>query len=328
MPKSSRFFTSTRAQIKETALRIQSRMQRLGYSQEKLSELCGIVGGELYSEAGQPSLRRDRIAKILMNLQIEPGSSVATAVSDAELRTLALALKCSVEWLSGRGLDDDPVVWNLLTEQERGTHILHLLEEYEERAGESIVWSEYLMCSFTTEDFMVAFHRAHFGEMDTGGMTNDKRQLVEFFNRAGYARRKRILNRNRGFRFTNIIYESELQRLVAGTGIYRSIGRAIRIASLNHLVTVLEDPTFKMSLMIVNDQGPLKAKAAWRDYETVGVLGDFLSFWNYHSGSVGWSENTRNVRHHGNLIDEMKKHTLHKTAEETIRYLKQLVASL
>jgi len=176
MPQSSRYSTGARGRIKEIALRMQSRMRKLDYSQEKLSKACSIVAGELYSEAEQPTLRRDRIAKILMNLQHRTGSSVATTISDAELLVLARALKCSVEWLSVRGLEENPIVWNVLSEPERGAHLLQLMEEYEDRAGESTVWSEYPLCSFTTEDLMVAFHRAHFGEMDTAGVTKDKRE--------------------------------------------------------------------------------------------------------------------------------------------------------
>jgi len=219
VPKSSRFFTGARRRVKEIALRMQSRMRKLGYSQEELSKVCSIQSGELYLEAEQPKLRRDRISKILMNLQAHPGSSLATTISDAELIVLGRALKCSVEWLSGRGLEEDPIVWNVLTEPERGAHLLQLMEEYEERAGESSVWSEYLLCSFTTEEFMVAFHRAHFGEMDTAGVTKDKRELVDFFDRTGRARRKRVLKSNRSFIFTGLIYDSELRRVAAGEGI-------------------------------------------------------------------------------------------------------------
>lgn len=327
MPKSSRLSSGAHRRIKEIALRIQSRMRKLGYSQEKLSQICSLVAAELSTDPDHPTLRRDRIAKILMNLQHRPGSSVAITISDAELLVLARALKCSIEWLSGRGLDEDPVVWNVLAEPERAAQFLHLLEEYEERADETTVWSEYLLCSFTTEEFMVAFHRAHFAEMDTAGVTNDKRQLVEFFNKTGRARRGRVLKPGRSFIFTGLIYESELQRVINGKGVYGAIPRLIRKASFEHIVNVLTDPTLKMNLVIVDDSRTLRARGAWRDHETVGVMGELFSLWNYHSGSIGWSENPRYVRHQRELINEMRKHAVCKGTNETIQYVNQLASS-
>lgn len=326
--KSSRLSTGARRRMKEIALRMQSRMRKLGYSQEKLSDICSIKAGEIYAESDQPTLRRDRIAKILMNLRHRSGSSAATTISDAELLILSRALRCSVEWLSGRGLDEDPVVWNVLTEPERGAHLLQLIEEYEDLAAESTVWSEYLLCSFTTEEFMIAFHRAHFGEMDTAGVTKNKRELVEFFNATGRARRKRMLRHDRSFTFTNLIYDSELRCIMDGEGAYRSINKVSRRATLEHIVHVLQDNRLKMNLVIVDSEKIGRSRAAWRDYETVGIMGEMFSLWNYHSGNIGWSENPRYVKHQRDLIDEMKNHAVCKNTEETIRYIEQLVASL
>ena len=328
MPKSSNFSAAARARINEIARRIQSQMDKLGYSQEKLSASCGVIAGEMYSEAEQPKLRRDRIAKILMNLRRTPKSSIAVTISDAELSVLARALKCSVEWLSARGLEKEPVIWNVLAEPERSAHLLHLLEEYENRAGESTVWSKYLLCSFTTEEFMVAFHRAHFGEMNTAGMTKDPQDLVGFFNRTGRVRRKRVLKPERSFSFTSMIYESELRRVVAGEGVYKSIPKSTRKATLAHISAVLMNPSLKMNLVIVDEARVHRPKVAWRDYETVGVMGDLFSIWNYHSESIGWTENPSYVRHQRELMDEMKTHAVCKDTEETISYIRQMIGLL
>ncbi len=328
MFNSSYFSAGAGKRMKGIALRIQSRMRRLNLSASQLSDVCSVVVSKLDENTDLPGLRRDRIAKILMNSKSLPEKAAAKAISDVELTILARALKCSAAWLSGKGLDEDPIVWNALTEPERGAHVLHLIEEYEERAGESTVWSEYPLCSFTTEEFMVAFHRAHFSEMDTAGITRDKQQLVDLFNRTGRVRRKRVLSRNRNFSFTSMIYESDLKRMAAGSGVYRSIGKEVRKATLNHAARVIEDPAFKMSLVIVDDQKAPRAKVAWRDHETVGVMGDLFSLWNYHSGLIGWSENSRYIKHQRDLIDEMKKHALCKDPHETIQYVKQLAAKL
>lgn len=314
--------------MREIALRVQSRMRQLRLSATQLSDACSIAASKLDHDIDQPGLRRDRIAKILMNCQPRPGKSAASRISHEEMLILAQALRVSVEWLSVQTENEEPVVWNLLAQPERATHLLHLLGEYEERAGESTVWSEYLLCSFTTEEYMVAFHRAHFGAMDTSGVTNDRRQLVDFFNKTGQARRKRILNPNRPYTFTGLIYDSELRRMIAGDGIYRSITKTVRKAGLLHAVRVLKEPDLKMNLHIVDDKKELRAKVAWRDHETVGVMGELFSLWNYHSGSVGWSENPRHVKHQLVLINEMEKHRLCRDSQDTIEYIMQLGATL
>ncbi len=302
-------------------------MRQLGLSAGQLSDACSIAASKIEHDTEQPGLRRDRIAKILMNCQSHPGRGAASRISNQEMLVLAQALRVSVEWLLVQTENQEPVVWNVLAQPERATHLLHLLGEYEERAGESTVWSEYLLCSFTTEEFMVAFHQAHFGEMDTAGVTKDRRQLVDFYNKTGRARRKRVLNPNRPYTLTGLIYDSELRRMIAGDGIYRSISNTVRKASLMHAARVLEEPDLKMKLVIVDDKRELRAKVAWRDHEAVGVMGELSSLWNYHSGNIGWSENARHVKHQRDLIEEMKKHAVHKTRHETIRYLKQLGGS-
>jgi hypothetical protein len=299
-------------------------MHQLGLSASQLSEACSVAVSRSEQETQQPGLRRDRIAKILMNCQLQPGSAAASRITYAELRLLAQALRVSIEWLSVQTENPEPIVWNVLAQPERSTHLLHLLGEYEERAGESTVWSEYLLCSFTSAEFMVAFHRAHFGEMDTAGVTKDRRQLVDFFNKTGQARRKRVLSPNRPYTLTSLIYDSELRRLAAGDGVYRSIPKIVRKASLMHTARVLEEPDLKMNLVIVDDKRELRAKVAWRDYEAVGVMGNLFALWNYHSGSLGWSENPRQVIHQRELVDEMKKCAAHRTNPETNQYLKHL----
>ena len=323
MPKSSRFSTGAHKQLGEIALRIKSRMSQLGLTANQLSNECSIAAAKSEQDV-ETGLRRDRIAKILMNCQPRPGRSAASVISREEMSVLAQALKVSLEWLSVQTENEEPIVWNLLAQPNRATHMLHLLAEYEQRAGETSVWSEYLLCSFTTEEFMVAFHRAHFGEMDTGGVTKDRRQLVDFFNKAGQARRKSVLTPNRSFFFTGLIYKSELQRLIAGEEVYRLIPRAMRKATLDHIARVLSKPELRMNLLIVDDEKSLWAKTAWRDHETVSVMGEIFSLWNYHSGSIGWSENARHVRHQRELIAEMERNTVCKSVEDTIRYIRHL----
>ena len=197
MPKTSRFFSLEREQICEFALRIESRMHKLGLSVSDLSKKCSVAAAELAVDEDCPSLSRPRIAKILMNRRASPGMTAAKAVSRTELMILASALGVSVEWLTGQRDNEDPIIWDILAQPERAAHLIHLLEEYGERTGKITVWSEYLLCPFVTEEFMYIFHDAHFGEMNIPGTQTDKRRLVEFFNKVGNARRRYALRPGR-----------------------------------------------------------------------------------------------------------------------------------
>lgn len=328
MPKASRFFTVEASQISEIAIRIQSRMRKLGMSVSELSERCSVVAPELLEGEDCPSLSRPRIAKILMHRHGSSGRSAAKVITRSELIILAKALNVSVEWLSGQKDNEDPIVWNVLAEPERAGHLLHLLEEYEERASEITVWGEYLLCSFATEEFMHAFHAAHFGEMDTFGIGKDKPRLVDFFNKMGESRRRRVLRSDRKFTFTSLIYNSELKRIAHGTAVYRSIPLTVRKRCLKNLTDILTDASLKLKLVIVDDEKIGKIKTAIRDYETLGVVGEIFSMWNYHSGSIGWSEHPKYVGHHKKLISQMQHHAIAESNRDTAEYIKELSAGV
>jgi hypothetical protein len=83
-----------------------------------------------------------------------------------------------------------------------------------------------------------------------------------------------------------------------------------------------------LNLVIVDKAKVRRPEIAWRDHETVGVMGDLFSIWNYHSGSIGWTENPIYVRHQRDLINEIKNHAICKDTEETIRYVKGLLVSI
>jgi hypothetical protein len=324
LPKPSRFSAIGGPPIKQIALRIRNRMKKLGYTAQRLSQECDIAGGELCREAEPPGLSANRITKILMNCQERPGSSAASVVSHVELAILASALKCAREWLSLQGTGEDPVVWNLLSETERCTQLLHLLEEYEDRSCQSLVWSEYPLCSFTSEEYMLAFHQSHFAAADALGVTTDKRCLVDFFNRTGRARRRRALQPNGTLTCTNLVYESEIQRIAAGVGVYETISRQVRKRSFEHLLKVIANPALKMNFVIIDYEKLGNVRMALRDYETVGVTDELFSLWSYHSGNVGWSENPKQVARHRQLLLLMRQHAICKDNEETAEYLKGL----
>jgi transcriptional regulator with XRE-family HTH domain len=327
MPKPSRFFTVETSEISEIATRLQRRMRKLRLSVAQLSKKCSIIAGSLADEK-QPTLSRTRIAKILMNRGGSSGRSAARVIARSELIMLARALGVSVEWLSGRTDNEDPIVWNLLAEPERSGHILHLLEEHEDRATEVTVWSEYLLCSFVTQEFMYAFHQVHFSELDALEIRKEKVRLVEFFNKMGNSRRTRILRPDRLFVFTSLINRSELQSIATGKGIYRRIAKSVRKRCLENLVTILKESSLKLNLVIVDDEKVEKIRSSLRDFETVGVIGDLFSIWNYHTGNIGWSEHPKYVGRYKNLLRRMQQQAIHRDASETCEYLHCLVSKI
>lgn len=328
MSKASRSQAIDPALMKLVAERIYSRMRKLGLTQTALSEKCSIQGAHLTENEPPPSLGRERISKILMNRHERPNENAARSMSQGEFRALARVLKVSVEWLCGDGLDEDGVIWNVLAEPHRGAHLLHLFEEHEDRADDSIVWSEYPLCSFMSLEFMAAFHQAHFADVDTLGVTKDRTSLVDFFNKAGNARRQRILRPGRPFELVNLVYRSEVERIARGEGVYRSISPRLRKRNFEHLIRVSSDRALKMEFVIVDDEKVARLERPLRDYETVGVIGKILSIWNYHSGSIGWTEHSRRIQHHRNLLIEMKKAAYCKSLPETIEYVKQIADGL
>ena len=61
---------------------------------------------------------------------------------------------------------------------------------------------------------------------------------------------------------------------------------------------------------------------------SLSVIEELFSLWNYHSGSVGWSENPRYVKHHLELLSQMQQRAVFRDSEETVEHVKQLAVSL
>src|SRR5699024_7779717 len=103
------------------------------------------------------------------------------------------ALSVSTEWLTGQRDNRDPVHWNVLAEPGRAAHLLHLLSDYEEKAGELLVWAEFLMCSLVTPELMHTQHEARFAELSLVGLDAEQESAIRMFDRIGNTRRERLL---------------------------------------------------------------------------------------------------------------------------------------
>lgn len=309
------------SRLKHRANKIYSRMQFLRLNETELSERCSLAAVQMFEDAGAPALTRDRISKILMNRQDTPKKSAAKVISHAEFMVLASVLKVSIEWLMGQEQNRDPVVWNVLAQPERVLTLANLLQQYEEAANEASVWSLHPMHSCTSEAFAHAFNHLHFGKKLGIGNT---RPLVEFSNSFDRVRRKWLLRSNRSFQYTNLIYQSHFERVTCGEGIFSAISRTILIRNLDVMIDVINNPSFKLNLLILKDEDLILRDSALGNYEVLGSVDKLFSVWNYHNGDVGWSEHPGYVKPHRRLLESMRKHSLFEDVIETTEYLKSL----
>jgi hypothetical protein len=109
----------------------------LGLKEMHLAEACNR---ESLRKGESLRMNRERVAKLLMNCKKNPEQSAAKIISYSELKALAAALSVSIERLVVLPDNHDPVHRNVVAEPQRSRHILHLLSEYEEKAGESLVY--------------------------------------------------------------------------------------------------------------------------------------------------------------------------------------------
>jgi hypothetical protein len=267
-------------------------MNELGLSQVALAARCTGAAQDLFPEDRAPQITRERIAKILMHSKGEPGKSAAHVISQSELQVLASVLQVSPEWLAGRNDSLDLVLWDPLADPARADHILHLMNEHEDRATEVLFWAETLICSLETPEFMHKHHEALFSELDVLGAQDEKRSLVQTYDRIGNARRKRLADtKQRKRTLTQLIFASDLQRIAGGKGEYAGIPKEIRRSCLENVCSLISDASMGIQLIVINDEEAAKLKTAFRDYDSIGVFDEKFVIWRYHSGQIAWSEN-------------------------------------
>lgn len=267
-------------------------MSELGLNQTELAARCAGAAHDLFPEQQVPHITRERISKILMHCKANAGKSAARVINQSELQVLAKVLQVSTDWL---GCDDDTrelVLWDPLADPERARHILHLINEHEDRATEMLVWAESLICSLETPEFMHMHHEALFNEWDTLGAHDDKRKVVQIYDSIGNARRKKLFDSKRQRRkLIHLIFASDLERITQGKGVYAGICKEVRTACLDNLCDSISDPSLGIELVIIKDESAASLRTAVHDYDSVGVFDESFVLWRYHSGSVAWSKN-------------------------------------
>ena len=292
MPKSSRFSGGLQSRIPRIARRLRSRMNELGLNQTELSARCTGAAQDLFPEQHAPQITRERIAKILMHCKANPGKSAARVISHAELQVLAHVLQVSTDWLTGTDESRDLILWDPLADPQRAHHILHLINDHEDKANEVLVWAEYLICSLETPEFMHKHHEALFSELDMLGAHDEKRKVVQIYDSIGNARRKRLFDsKQKRRKLVQFIFASDLEGIAQGKGVYAGIRKELRKSCLENLSNLLSDPSIGIDLMTIKDEEAARLRTTVRDYDSVGVFDESLVLWRYHSGRVAWSEN-------------------------------------
>jgi hypothetical protein len=309
------------ARLKHVATKIYSRMQALGLNETELSEQCSLAAVHMFDDHSLPALTRDRISKILMNRQEIPAKSAAKVITDAELAVLGNVLSVSLEWLVGQELNRDPVVWNVLAQPDRVQKFTNLLQEYEEMAIQTTVWSQYPMHVFTSDAFSHAFNHAHYGQKSDIGNT---RPLIEFANSVDRIRRKWLLRTNRTFEYANLVYQSDFEHAICGQGFFSAISRTILIRNIDVMVERISNPALLLKLIILKDENSLPRTSALANYEILAAVDTMFSVWTYHNCDVGWSEHPTYVNLHNGWLNGLRKHYLFEDTYDIVEYLKSL----
>lgn len=320
MPKTPPLLVWEPSRLRTLALRIRNRMVELAMNESVLANRCRELGS---------SLSRERIAKILMNCQPNPKPSAAKVVLESELQILARALQTSPEWLAGAAQHSDPVLWDALAHTHRAQEILHLLDHYEERSHETLVWAESLMCSFTTPEFLHAYHEAFFHELEEHGSPEEKQKLVQLYDRVGSVRRERRLRgATSDTRFVQLILRSDLEKIARGTAQYRAIAPSVRRDCLKNARDLLEQRWGQIALLIVEDDHVHDLMKGLRGFDSVGACGETFAMLRLHTGDVVWSENKGYVGRYVRLLHAFRERAAYRDRDRVLRLLDRLAASI
>jgi hypothetical protein len=323
MTQPSRFSGLLPNTITKIALRIRNRMNKLEMNESGLALKCNQLSYEVLQEVERPRMTRDRIAKILMNCKARPEKSAARVITYQEILVISHALKVAPEWIMGQEGKRDPILWNPLADPRRAEHILHLLGEYEEQAGEITVWAEFLLCSLVTPEFMHEYHNVHFEELELLGLHQAKSEVVQIFDHIGNARRERLLGgkSKRRYSFTQIIFLSEIEKICKGSQEYNQINKEVRESCIENLRNLITDASLRINLVIVPDNGTEGKKRFLRDFDSLGVFGKKFTIWSYHSGNVAWSEHPNYIEPHYHLLKDFQDQAIYQNRKEAAKYL-------
>jgi len=314
------------SQLPEIAKRIRNQMRRRNLSASALAERCAYVAQDFSDSYEQPNITRERIAKILMNCKRSPAKSAAKTVSIKELHILARALETSVEWLIGQEVGRDLILWDPLADSDRAQQILELLNHYEELTRDVLLWADHPLCPFETPEFMHARHEVVFSELDVMKLHEEKAKMVILYDFIGNKRRKRLLalRGDPNYCFTQLIFDSHLQKIAAGTEEYAAISRIVRRRCLENLIDFISAKSNFPNLIVVGEQDAPAFYLAMRDYDLVGAFGRSLALWRFHSGRIAWAEYPLHANALRDALESMKSLARYQAPQAVVQLLQDL----
>ena len=150
--------------------------------------------------------------------------------------------------------------------------------------------------------------------------------MISAYDAVGDARRDRTFGdaSNRNWTIKQIVFLSELQKIVEGTGHYAKIDLSVRQLCFEDLSKILADDSSGVNLVVVRDEDAPELKHYLRDHDRFSVNSDKFSLWTYHSGKVAWSENKETVSRNCFVINELENRAAYKEPGQVLSLLSQL----
>lgn len=293
--------------LKIIASRIRHRMEEVGLTVAELAVRGDVLAHEIFEDGMRPNITRERVSKILMNGQTHVGKGAARIVSGAEVVVFADVLDVAPEWLADETSARLPVFWNIADDPKYAGRMIHLLNHYQKKTGELLVWGDSLLCSLTPPEFSEQFHLNLFAELDDIGLAKEKQAMLDSCNRVADVRRRETFDdlTQRSWTITQIVFLSELTKIAEAKGLYKDIAANVRRKCFEDLIKYTTNADFKINLIAARDEDVSQIKRYLRDFDRLGVCGGKFTIWGYHSGKVVWSEEAVTVKRHRKILEKL-----------------------
>ncbi len=86
---------------------------------------------------------------------------------------------------------------------------------------------------------------------------------------------------------------------------------------MQDLVKFISDDDFKINLIVAKDEDVPHIKKYLFDYQRFSVCGKKFSVWGYHSAKIVWSEDSKIVKRHRKVLEELINCSAYRESEQT-----------
>lgn len=275
------------------------------YTYKEVADMCNESLRVLYSKAGYRRISVDRIGKIVEAYQRPTAKGVARNIDGYELAAIPHALRFSLDEALGTNFKRCAMVWDPFADPDYSDKLLKLLKKHGENARELIGWAEFLPCSMETSEFMQAHHRQLFCRQP-GLSFKDWRQLMDHYNLIGERRRAQVLNQNRTWNMKQLMFVSDLMRIVHGVDEF-NFDKVVRKKEIKFLADLIGDPSNRMELILGEDDNMKPIKTRFRDFDTQFMIDERVTVWRNHGGRISSSEDPGYITEHRAALEEFIK---------------------